>query len=358
MQTLDTLILYCRSGFERECAAEFTERAAMAGFSGHPSYKGDEAYVIFNLHQPGAALQVMEEIEFRSLIFVRQWVACLPMMDDLPGHDRVTPVLEQAAALPLCNELFAETPDTTSGRELQGFARKFSSALVQQMRKQNRLLPRKQKADWRMHLFVLSGKCLWLGVSPRRNSSPWEMGILRLKFPSSAPSRSTLKLEEAWHWFLSRQEQEQRLGGGKTAVDLGAAPGGWTWQLVQQGMFVTAVDNGPMGEELMESGQVTHLREDAFSFAPSKPVYWMVCDVVEKPSRIADLVVLWAKRGWCREAVFNLKLPMKQRYREVVSCLDTIRSELDAAGVTHRIEARHLYHDREEITCFLDLRRE
>lgn len=358
MMALNNLILYCRAGFERECAAEITERVAEAGFSGHPTYQAGDAYVLFTLHQPGVALQVMQEIDFRSLIFVRQWIACLPMLDQLPSHDRVSVILAQASSLPECNELLAETPDTTTGRELQGFARKFSAALVQPMRQQGVLLPRKARADWRMHLFVLSGRCVWLGVSPRRNSSPWEMGILRLKFPAAAPSRSTLKLEEAWHWFLSRQERDLRLGGGKTAVDLGAAPGGWTWQLVQQGMFVTAVDNGPMSDALMETGQVTHLREDAFAYAPSKPVYWMVCDVVEKPSRIADLVVLWAKRGWCREAVFNLKLPMKQRYREVVSCLETIRAELEGAGIPCRLQARHLYHDREEITCFLDLRRE
>ncbi len=32
------------------------------------------------------------------------------------------------------------------------------------------------------------------------------MGIPRLKFPREAPSRSTLKLEEAWHTFIPREQ--------------------------------------------------------------------------------------------------------------------------------------------------------
>ena len=49
------------------------------------------------------------------------------------------------------------------------------------------------------------------------------MGIPRLKFPSDAPSRSTLKLEEAFHMFIPYDEWEERLEGGLQAVDLGHA---------------------------------------------------------------------------------------------------------------------------------------
>ena len=53
------------------------------------------------------------------------------------------------------------------------------------------------------------------------------MGIPRLRFPRGAPSRSSLKLEEAWLVFLRAKERQQRLVPGMQAVDLGAAPGGW-----------------------------------------------------------------------------------------------------------------------------------
>lgn len=44
------------------------------------------------------------------------------------------------------------------------------------------------------------------------------MGIPRLKFPADAPSRSTLKLEEAFHVFIPADEWDERgeqdVGGG------------------------------------------------------------------------------------------------------------------------------------------------
>ncbi len=351
----DTLVLYCRAGFESECATELTERAAQAGFYGYPKFERNSGYACFHLAAPGSALALVQAIEFRSLIFTRQWIASFPCLEELPTKDRLTPIGRLVAELPQCSELLVEAADTTEGRELQGFCRKFGSALASYLRQQGMLLPRKQRADWRLHLFVLSGQRMWLGVSPVRNGSPWPMGIERLKFPADAPSRSTLKLEEAWHWFVPRSQWDSRLAGGMRAVDLGAAPGGWTWQLVKRGMFVTAVDNGPMSPQLMDSGQVEHRREDAFVFQPGKPVDWMVCDVVEKPARTAAMVIDWALNGWAREMIFNLKLPMKQRYREAEQCLRRIVAALEEAGVGFRLEARQLYHDREEITCWLML---
>ncbi len=108
-----------------------------------------------------------------------------------------------------------------------------------------------------------------------------------------------------------------------------------------------------MAESLMESGQVTHKPEDAFTFQPAKNLDWMVCDIVDKPARVTDLMIRWLVNGWCRETVFNLKLPMKQRYTEVRSCLAMIETALEEAGFKYRMAAKHLYHDREEITCHI-----
>lgn len=355
MQQPDTLLLLCRGGFEGECAAEISERAASEGFYGYPTLERNSGYVIFHVQGPSSALQLVESIRFRSLVFARQWFACGEQLTDLDPKDRLTPVAERAARLPECAELVIETADTTDGRELQGFGRKFASALAPRLRQLGVLRKRGQKADWRMHLFVLGGRDLWLGVAPVRNSSSEPGGIIRLKFPASAPRRSTLKLEEAWHWFVPAREWDRRLAPGMRAVDLGAAPGGWTWQLVRRGMFVTAIDNGPMNPDLMESGQVEHLCEDAFVYQPSKPVDWMVCDVVEKPARTTSMVIEWALHGRARDMIFNLKLPMKQRYAETRNCLVRIEEALNETDLRWRLMAKQLYHDREEITCWLSL---
>jgi 23S rRNA (cytidine2498-2'-O)-methyltransferase len=132
-----------------------------------------------------------------------------------------------------------------------------------------------------------------------------------------------------------------------TAVDLGAAPGGWTWQLVSRSMRVIAVDNGPMDDALMASGLVEHRREDGFRFRPRQRVDWVVCDMVEQPARVAALMRDWLVDGDARAAIFNLKLPMKKRWQETQRCLALLR---EALGPDWTIRARQLYHDREEIT--------
>ena len=136
-------------------------------------------------------------------------------------------------------------------------------------------------------------------------------------------------------------------------MDLGAAPGGWTYQLVRRGLNVTAVDNGPMDPKLLDSGLVEHRREDGFRYRPDRPVDWMVCDIVESPLRVAELAARWLAQGWCRESIFNLKLPMKRRHQELTRCLQHIEGRLAEARVPHRLACKQLYHDREEVTCHL-----
>ena len=104
-------------------------------------------------------------------------------------------------------------------------------------------------------------------------------------------------------------------------------------------MQVIAIDNGPMAESLMDSGLVEHLQADGFTFKPRRPVDWMVCDIVEKPARSAALLETWLGEGLCREAVVNLKLPMKQRYAEVKRLLERIADGFTARGIVCRLLA-------------------
>src|SRR5205085_8367318 len=98
----------------------------------------------------------------------------------------------------------------------------------------------------RLHVFFVGSLACHVGISDVANSSRWPMGIVRLRMPRAAPSRSTLKLAEAIEEFLDEKARAKQLVPGMTAVDLGASPGGWTWQLVRRGLMVTAVDNGAM----------------------------------------------------------------------------------------------------------------
>lgn len=221
-----------------------------------------------------------------------------------------------------------------------------------------RLLPRGPGAAHlpKLHVIGASDQQWFIALSDPKTNGPWENGIPRLKFPKGAPSRSILKLEEAFLTFLTKDELTQKLKTGMTAVDLGAAPGGWTFFLVERGLFVTAVDHATLDPAVQKTGMVEHAVADAFKYTPKRPVDWLVCDVVEQPRRIAKLMIHWLKSGWCQRCIFNLKLPMKRRYAEIQKDLALIRQEL-AGAPNLTLRCRQLYHDRKEVTVFLEVSR-
>ena len=342
----DSCVLrYCRPGFETECAAELAAEAAAAGIGG--TGREGAGFVIFELAGTAARENVRAVANWRNCIFARQSLIAFAQLADLPRADRLTSIM---AALSARNERFSdawvEAPDTEEGKALAPFCKSFGNALIGGLKKARLLEPGARR---RLHAFFPQSDNVYLASADPAATAPWPQGIPRLKFPREAPSRSTLKLEEALLVLLDEGERERWLKPGMSAVDLGAAPGGWTWQLVRRSLRVTAVDNGPMDAALLQSGLVTHRREDGFRFRPARAVDWMVCDMVEQPRRIAELIARWLGAGWCRYTVFNLKLPMKKRYEETRRCLQIIA---DAAQGGVDLRARQLYHDREEITVF------
>ncbi|QCI11500.1 23S rRNA (cytidine(2498)-2'-O)-methyltransferase RlmM [Pseudomonas putida] len=346
---MNTLFMHCRPGFEGEVCAEISEHAARLGIAGYAKGKPQSACAEFVCAEAHGAERLMQELRFAQLIFPRQWAR--GAFVELPETDRISVLLEHLAGLPVFGSVWLEVLDSNDGKELSTFCRKFEVPLRKALEKAGRL--REQAHGPRLLLTFISGRRVFVGQAEAGNSALWPMGIPRLKFPREAPSRSTLKLEEAWHQFIPREQWEQRLNDDMTGVDLGASPGGWTYQLVRRGMLVTAIDNGPMAESLMDTGLVQHLMADGFTWQPRQPVDWMVCDIVEKPARTTSLIETWLGEGLCREAVVNLKLPMKQRYAEVRRLLDRMEETFKARKVRVSIACKQLYHDREEVTCHL-----
>lgn len=328
-------LLYCRPGFERDCLQE-TQASSRES-------EANSGFII---------VQGKPRLSYAQLTFARQLISLLAEISELPERDRLTPLL---AAIPATPEKFGtiwlETPDTNEGKTLSGFIRRFQPLLEEKLRASGRLVD--DATLPRLHIFFPDKIRALIGTSDPRNSANAAMGILRMKMPYEAPSRSVLKLAEAFEVFLSDDEKSQWLKQGMHAVDLGAAPGGWTWHLVQLGMQVVAVDNGPLKGVVAEHPSVKHLRQDGFRYRPKHTVDWLVCDMVEQPGRVAELVSDWVATGATNRAIFNLKLPMKKRVEALAEALNGIRGVLDKKGFKYRLQAKQLYHDREEVTVFL-----
>ncbi|VAW67110.1 23S rRNA (cytidine(2498)-2'-O)-methyltransferase [hydrothermal vent metagenome] len=321
------------------------------GIQGYIKAKPDSAYVGFYPTTPVSLTEFNRSIHFDEMIFSRQSLFVSEIIKALPSDDRITPLLSAITSLKLSfNKVLLETPDTNEGKQLSSFCKKFSTPLNRALEKHNLI---DQSSHWHLHLFFLSSAAVYLGVSHIGNSSAYHMGIPRLRFPKSAPSRSTLKLEEAFKTMLSEPQQTDYLQNGMTAVDLGACPGGWTWQLVKRGIRVDAIDNGSMDQALMDTGMVREIKADGFKYTPEPAVDWLVCDMVERPMHIARLISRWFTEGHCQYAAFNLKLPMKKRYDMVMECKAYIEAELNTLERAFQLKIRHLYHDREEVTCVI-----
>ncbi len=330
-----TWLIYCRPGFERDCVEE-TQAKPLEADDG-------SGFVI---------LQGKPRLAYAQLAFARQLIRLQCDLPGLPERDRLTPLV---AALPMEPQVFGavylETPDTNEGKTLSGFTRRFQPLLEAALTKSGRL--KAEPSLPRLHIFFPSQHRALVGSSDPRNSASAHMGIHRLKMPHDAPSRSYLKLAEAFEVFLSPEERARWLKPGMTAVDLGAAPGGWTWQLVQRGLKVTAVDNGPMKGAAEGHPAIRHLRQDGFRYRPRHPVDWLVCDMVEQPQRVAALMAKWLASGLCQRAIFNLKLPMKKRVAALDLAISIVEDALEAKGIKCQLAVKQLYHDREEVTVFL-----
>ncbi|WP_150914225.1 23S rRNA (cytidine(2498)-2'-O)-methyltransferase RlmM [Marinobacter halotolerans] len=355
---MEQLVAFCRPGFEVDAGRELTDAAAAVGAFGYFEPGSQPGFVLFNLPGPATAADLLDSLAVEDLVFVRDWFVVVADIA-LPREDRVGAVVdalrESESRYPDCSRVEIRLTEANDDHDLGNFARKWVSPLSKALRGAGQLgQDPDAAAPARLELLLLSFERVVAGISLASNRARYVSGIVRLRLPGAAPSRSALKLEEAWRVFLPRGKELDYLGGGKQAVDLGAAPGGWTWQLVKQGMLVTAVDNGPMNPELMASGQVTHIQADGYQWKPRRGVDWMVCDIVDHPRRTTAMVVEWLTEKLCRYVVFNLKLPMKKRYDEWVICKEILETGLGQSGMNFRVNARHLYHDREEITCFIE----
>jgi 23S rRNA (cytidine2498-2'-O)-methyltransferase len=270
----------------------------------------------------------------------------------LSDRDRIAPLLEVARSLdPPFEALWLETPDSNEGKRRSRLCRRLAAPL-EAAASRARLLDPGDPRRTRLHVLFVDTTHALVGVSRAGTGSRWPMGIPRLTMPRDAPSRSTLKLAEAFITFLDGDERARALKPGMRAVDLGAAPGGWTWQLAERGLRVTAIDNGPLKGSVADDALVEHRRVDGLAWRPRRPVDWMVCDIVLQPSRIASLVASWIAEGHCRRTIFNLKLPMKKRYAEVERCQALIGEVLESRRLRYVLKLKQLYHDREEITGY------
>lgn len=321
-----------RAGFEKALAAELTHKlggeALLSRGKGWLAWQGDAG------HEPF----VFERQRIRH--FSKAGRAELkPLSMELVGA--IVKEL-QGRGGPWAMQAYALESDQPLDRKVEGMA----AALLRAIKKEDvmtfKLFRKKAKPSLPLLQLVLAEEALFWGCELWGEMvDPAVGGQRRMKFDDQSPSRSYLKLEEVF----VRMGKEPR--EGEQAVDLGAAPGGWSYSFLKRGCLVTSVDNGPMKIKGEYSGRLDHLRADGLRFEPEGCADWMVSDMLIAPGQALGLLRRWLKPGVVKNFVVTIKIPQEEIWVPLVAIEHYLQG---LKGVDW--EMRQLYHNRREVTVW------
>lgn len=185
---------------------------------------------------------------------------------------------------------------------------------------------------------------VYLGIShPLDNLSDWSGGAVRYKKETNQISRAKFKLLEAEETFGLDFTQYSN------ALDIGAAPGGWTSLLLERGLKVTAIDPAELHSSLLQHSKLTYLQQNASAASFSVNEFdLLVCDMSWSPRQMSklveDLIYALQSQG---TAIITAKLMHKKSFQTVREICKFLEPKLEL------IRAKQLFHNREELTLFL-----
>lgn len=197
-----------------------------------------------------------------------------------------------------------------------------------------------------------AGDRAYFGISlASQNLSSWAGGERRYARVPGMISRAEFKLLEALETF------GVTLPKHGTALDLGAAPGGWTRLLLEQGLRVVAVDPADLAPSLKNLPRLEHYRGHAEPYLEQavshNRIFDIVCNDMRMDARQAARLMLQAadllSTGGL--AITSLKLPHATSGMQPLKVM-TEALEILQVGY-EEVRARQLFHNRQEVTVCL-----
>ncbi|RDD62861.1 SAM-dependent methyltransferase [Ferruginivarius sediminum] len=173
-------------------------------------------------------------------------------------------------------------------------------------------------------------------LAAARTISPFPHGeVSFVEDRENPPNRAYLKLWEAFTLIGTHP------GPGDLCLDLGAAPGGWTWVLHGLGADVIAVDKAPLDPAVEALPRVEARRDSAFGLRPQHigPVDWLCSDVICYPAKLLELVRRWLEAGTVRNFVCTIKFQGETDFETQAAFAAIPGSRL-----------MHLHHNKHELT--------
>lgn len=169
-------------------------------------------------------------------------------------------------------------------------------------------------------------------------ASPFANGALHFaEDKHNPPNRAYLKL---WEFFT---RIGVRPGPGDLCLDLGSAPGGWTWVVAALGARVFSIDKAELAPHVARNPLVEHCRGSAFAMEPRivGDATWLFCDVACYPDRLYTFMQRWLDA----ESTANMVCTIKFSGVTDFAVLELF-SQIKDAG------CMHLYANKHEVTWF------
>lgn len=189
----------------------------------------------------------------------------------------------------------------------------------------------------------------YLGISTAQdNLSSWPGGTRRYAQTQEQISRAEFKLLEALEIFEIALPQRGQ------ALDLGAAPGGWTRMLLEAGLTVIAVDPARLDTRLDTQRRLIYYRGYAEQFLQEAHNKRQRFDLIVNDMRMdaRDAARLLVRAAPClRQSGFvisTLKLPHETRTMHPLSIMQEALTVLQQGYGF--IRPHQLFHNRQEIT--------
>ncbi len=282
---------------------------------------------------------ILQQELHRKAVTISQWHGALALSPDPPVH--------AAWALDIWTapEIIAVPSIKAAAAALRARQRNWCSTQVGHHRRAALIASHLPPVRARRLIFPQAAPAAHLGawtllapeimLASTSKSSPFVNGACLFEEDHiGPPSRAYLKLWEA----LARYGCWP--GPGETCLDLGAAPGGWTWVLASLGASVIAVDKAAIEPRVAAMPGVTQRLISAFALA-AEPVDWLVCDVIAYPARLLALVQRWIADGNTRHVICTLKFQG-----------ETDHEAADAFAAIPDSQMLHLSYNRHELTFF------
>ena len=150
------------------------------------------------------------------------------------------------------------------------------------------------------------------------------------------PARAYLKIWEALSLLDVHPQPSERV------LELGAAPGAWTWCLAELGAEVYSIDRAPLDPRIDALANVHHQQGDAFSSTLHQEEWdWICSDLICYPKRLIELIEASLDKNPDQKMIITIKFQGATDFAAVDRLQQIPHSWLI-----------HLFHNKNEV-CFI-----